>query len=209
MTQSDQSNFIATDFISCSLREEDKPFIDFIVRILKAFRILPIGTVGMFSAAPLNPTELMKINIPKADFVVVVATPRYIQKEIKAENTKLAISEMLQVESAMAYMADKPLVVFVKEGTEVGHFIENVTQYITLNGKQTDLEEKWKLIGELLYNTYETVRIMSEQKDNKFFLNRIIHALALYGGFKFLKAISEEEKPKKRTLKRNPNINKC
>lgn len=202
MTQLDQAEYISKAFISCSLRTEDKPFVDFIERILKAYRILPIGTVGKFSAAPTNTAELMKINIPLADFVVVVATPRYIQKDIKAENTKLAISEMLQAESAMAYMADKPLVVFVKEGTDVGNFIVTITQYITLNGKQTDLEEKWQLIGALLNNTYETVRLKRDQKDNKIFLNTIIRGLAFYGGFKFLESISDEEKPKRRIIKR-------
>ena len=202
MTQSDQTEYILKAFISCSLRTEDKPFVDFIESILKAYRILPLGTIGKFSAAPTNTAELMKINIPLADFVVVVATPRYIQKDIKTENTKLAISEILQVESAMAYMADKPLVVFVKEGTDVGHFITNVTQYITLNGKQTDLEEKWQLIGALLNNTYATVRLIRDQKDNKIFLNTIIHGLAFYGGFKFLESISDDEKPIRRTLRR-------
>lgn len=202
MTQSDQPEYISKAFISCSLRTEDKPFVDFIERILKAYRILPIGTVGKFSAAPTNTAELMKINIPLADFVVVVATPRYIQKDLITENSKFAISEMLHVESGMAYMADKPLVVFVLEGTDVGNFIPNVTQYITLNGKQTDLEEKWQLIGALLNNTYATVRLIRDQKDNKIFLNTIIHGLAFYGGFKFLESISDDEKPKRRALRR-------
>ena len=128
-----------------------------------AYGIKLFGTVGKFSSAPTNTAELMKINIPQADFVVVVATPRYIQKDIKTENTKLAISEMLQVESAMAYMADKPLVVFVKVGTHVGNFIPSVTQYITLNGMKTDLDEKWQLIGVLLNNTYTKVKLIKEQ----------------------------------------------
>ena len=204
MTQADQTNYISKAFISCSLRTEDKPFVDFIERILKAYRILPFGTVGKFSAAPTNTAELMKKNIPLADFVVVVATPRYFQKDIKTDNTNFAISEMLHVESGMAYMADKPLVVFVKEGTNVFNFIPTVTQYITLNGKQSDINEKWQLIGVLLNNSYITVRQLKEQADSKVFWNTITTGLAFFGGMKILESLSEDEKPKRRTVKRKP-----
>jgi hypothetical protein len=67
---SPQSAFIANAFVSCSLRKEDKPFIDFIEEILKAYRIQPMGTIGRYSAAPINTAELMKQNIPTADIVV-------------------------------------------------------------------------------------------------------------------------------------------
>ncbi len=95
----------------------------------------------------------MKLNIPVSDFVVVVATPRYFEKDIRDYKSNFAISEMLHVESGMAYKADKPLIVFVQEGVNVGNFFPTVTQYITLNGQQSDLEEKWELIGFLLNST--------------------------------------------------------
>ncbi|MDI9363875.1 MAG: hypothetical protein QM541_02915 [Flavobacterium sp.] len=202
MNQADQTNYISKAFISCSLRTEDKQFVDFIESILKAYKILPFGTVGKFSAAPTNTAELMKKNIPLADFVVVVATPIYFQKDITTENTTFAISEMLHVESGMAYMADKPLVVFVQEGTNVGNFIPTITQYITLNGKEVDLNDKWQLIGLLLNNTYTIVRQIKEQADNKVFWNTITKGLALFGGLKILESFSEDEKPKRRTVKR-------
>jgi len=179
MTQTDNTTYLARAFISCSLRTEDKPFIEFIERILMAYKILPFGTVGKFSAAPTNTSELMKKNIPLADFVVIVATPRYFQKDLQADRISLAISEMLHVESGMAFMADKPLVVFVQEGTNVGNFIPTVTQYITLSGEQSDLNEKWQLIGVLLNNTYSIVRQKKEQEANKSFWNIIKNVLAI------------------------------
>lgn len=202
--QSDQSNFIATAFISCSLRPEDKPFVDFIEEILVAHGIKPYGTVGRYSVAPMNTAELMKLNILSSDFVMVVATPRYIQKDFNTEYSKYAISEMLHVELGMAHMADKPLVVFVKEGTEVGNFIPTVTQYITLNGKKTDLLEKWKLIGALLKSTYSKVSIKRQQEQNRVNWNAIKIGFAIVGAVNLVEAFSEEEKPKRRTLRSKP-----
>ena len=62
--------YIATAFVSCSLRTEDKPFIDWIEEILIAHKIQPIGTVGRCTAAPENPAISMRNNINQADMVV-------------------------------------------------------------------------------------------------------------------------------------------
>lgn len=196
-----QTNYLARAFLSCSLRTEDKPFIDFINRILKAYNIEPFGTVGKFSAAPTNTADLMKKNIPLADFVVIAATPRYFQRDLKSNCSNLAISEMLHVESGMAFMSEKPLVVFVQEGTNVGNFIPTVTQYITLNGAQSDINEKWQLIGDLLKNTYATVKHIKEQEANRLFWNAITNGLAIWGGLKIIESLSEDEKPKKKTIR--------
>lgn len=199
--QTNQPNYLAKAFLSCSLRIEDQRFIEFIERILKAYKVQPFGTVGKLSASPTNTVELMKKNIPLADFVVIAATPRYFQKDIKATKTSLAISEMLHVESGMAYMAEKPLVVFVKEGTNIGNFIPTVTQYITLNGKQADINEKWQLIGVLLNNTYIIIQQKKEQEANKSFWNTMTNGLAIWGGLKIAETLTTEEKPKKKSVK--------
>jgi hypothetical protein len=60
MTQNNQTNFVATAFLSCSLRTEDKQFVEYIERILVAHRIKPFGTVGLFSASPTNTAAHMK-----------------------------------------------------------------------------------------------------------------------------------------------------
>lgn len=65
---------------------------------------------------------------------------------------------MIHVETDMAYMAGKPVVAFVQEGTDVGNFLPNVTQYIILNGQQADLSSKWSLINSLILNAYGIVR---------------------------------------------------
>ena len=133
---------IAKAFISCSLREEDKPFVELIEKILKKSKIRPFGTVGRFSVSPENPVELMKKNIPQADFVVICATPRYLQKDLHNDTITYGLPEMVHVETGMAFMADKPVVVFVKDGTDVGSFIPNITQYVTLNGEYSDYLKK-------------------------------------------------------------------
>lgn len=49
---------------------------------------------------------------------------------------------MVHVETGMAFMANKPVVVFVQEETNVGSFIPNIIQYITLNGDYDDFKNK-------------------------------------------------------------------
>ena len=147
---SENIDYVATAFISCSLRTEDKPFIDFVEKILIKHKIKSIGTVGKYSASPINTTVLMKSNIPLADIIVLVATPRYIQKDVHTGQISYGLSEMLHVEAGMAYMAGKPVIAFVKEGTHVGNFLPNITQYITLNGSHDELVNKWSIINSLL-----------------------------------------------------------
>jgi hypothetical protein len=61
------NNHLAKAFVSCSLRAEDEPFIELVENILRNHNILPFGTVGKYSAAPENPAESMRKNIPEAD----------------------------------------------------------------------------------------------------------------------------------------------
>lgn len=198
MTQNNQTNFVATAFLSCSLRTEDKPFVEYIERILVAHRIRPFGTVGLFSASPTNTAAHMKKNIPLADIVVIVATPRYLQKDLKTGKISYGLSEMVHVETGMAYMAGKPVVAFVQEGTDVGNFLPNVTQYIILNGQQADLNSKWSLINSLIRNAYGIVRQIKDQEANKSFWGALTTGLAIIGGIKIFESLSDN-KPKSRT----------
>ncbi|WP_435578715.1 hypothetical protein [Gilvibacter sp.] len=184
---------IATAFLSCSLRHEDRPFVQYIQEILKAHYIKPIGTVGQFTAAPTNVAESMRKNIPLADFVVIVATPRYVQREINNEHSYQSISEMIHVEAGMAHMADKPVLLFVKEGTKVGNFLPNITQYITLNGAQEDLNNKWRLINSLIKNSCDIVRQKKADAQNRYLLNALKTGLAIVGGFSILSSIVGED----------------
>lgn len=110
-------------FVSCSLRTEDQQFVDYICRILRAFQIEPFGTVGKFSASPENPIELMQKNIPEADFVVICATPRYIQTDIKTGKETKGLSEMIHVETGMAIAHKNLLLYLLKKAPILGmHF---------------------------------------------------------------------------------------
>jgi hypothetical protein len=193
MNPNNQQSYVATAFLSCSLRQEDKLFVNFIEQILKRHYIQPTGTVGYFSSAPTSTAEHMRKNIPLADFVVLVATPRYIQKDINSGNSTQGISEMLHVETGMAYMADKPVVVFVQEGTNVGNFLPIITQYITLNGQQSDLEEKWAQINGLLKQSFDIVRKKRTENQNQSFKNVLKTGLAFVGAFSLLNAMGTDE----------------
>ena len=125
----EEKKYAAKAFVSSSLRNEDKIFVEYVCKLLKAYNIQPFGTVGMFSASPENPITLMNRNIHLADFVVICATPRYIQKDIKTGKISKGLSEMIHIETGMAIAHGKPVVVFVKEGTDVGNALPNVTRY--------------------------------------------------------------------------------
>ena len=154
-----QHEYYARAFVSCSLRAEDKPFVDFICCILEAYHIKPFGTVGKFYAAPQNPVVSMKENIKDADIVVICATPRYTLKDIHTSNETNGLSEMIHVETGMALSAGKPVVAFVKKGTNVGCVIPNITQYVELTGEEEDYREKENIISSLLNNAYKQFRV--------------------------------------------------
>lgn len=188
---------IAKAFVSCSLREEDKQFIDLVEDILKKHGIQPFGTVGKYSVSPENPVETMKKNIPLADLVVIVATPRYKQTDLKTGRVTQGLSEMVHVETGMAFAMNKPVVVFVKEGTDVGTFLPNITQYVILNGQQNDLVDKYAKIYSLLNSAYLLIKQIRD-KQASFGLGQLIWgALAVWGGIK----IAEELFP---TPKKTP-----
>lgn len=153
-----QNEYYARAFVSCSLRAEDKPFVDFICSLLEAYHIKPFGTVGKFCAAPENPVVSMKENIKDADIVVICATPRYTLKDIHTSNETNGLSEMIHVETGMALSAGKPVVAFVKKGTNVGCVIPNITQYVELTGEEEDYKEKENIISSLLNNAYKHFR---------------------------------------------------
>ncbi len=180
------NNYVATAFISCSLRPEDMPFIEYVARILKAYKMKPVGTVGKFYAAPENPAVSMKRNISNYDFLVIIATPRYFEKDIQTRKTKLSISEQLHVEAGIADGLNKPIIAFVQKGTDVGNFIPQVTQYIMLDGTAEDYNNKKRLIFSLLNNTYKRVQELKGDKTIKSIRNVIVNGLAIYGTIKLI-----------------------
>lgn len=191
----DQKTFAARAFVSCSLREEDKPFVNYVLNILRKFRIEPFGTVGMLSVAPMNIAEHMKTNMPQADMVVIVATPRYLQQDLKSRQLSYGLPEMVHVEAGMAFMAEKPVIVFVQQGTHIGSFLPNITEYIELNGQPYDLQVKSGLINSLLGNACTIVTKKKNDQQSKEMGNIFKVGLAIVGGLTIAESIFSDDKP--------------
>lgn len=141
-------------FISCSLRKQDKKFVDLVEYIVKKNGFQPFGTVGKYvndsAPVPVTMVEEMK----KADCLVIAATPRYHQKDIhNSNNISNGLSEMIQVEAGMASMKGLPIIVFVQKGTHVGNYLSSSTQYIEIDfdNYKESLAEKLPLIKSLFY----------------------------------------------------------
>lgn len=193
-----ESEFLANAFVSCSLRPEDRPFIEFVERILTVHQLQPFGTVGRYDAAPENPALTMQANIHLSDIVVLVATSRYLQQDVHSGNQTAGLPEMLHVESGIAYAFNKPIVVFVQKGTSVGSFIPNITQYITLDGSLVDYEEKQSLIYNLLNNAFQISFKQKNEEQSRGFQKLFVNGMALWGGYKILESISDDNKRRKR-----------
>ena len=165
-------------FISCSLREEDKPFVNFIEAIVERFGFQPTGTVGKYSAAPKPIWKQILDGIKSADCVVLVATPRYVQQDIhNREKTGKGISEMLHVEVGMAVACKRPVLAFVLEGTDVGSFLPQFVQYITLKSDdRVDLQAKWPIIADYFRSAFTIIqeRWRQEKRDDLLKLSALI-----------------------------------
>lgn len=154
----EQKGYLANVFVSCSLSEIDKPFVDYICSILRAYRLKPFGTVGKFSASTDNPVDLMDKNIKKADFVVICGTTRYFQENCNNGGHTNGMSEMIHSEAGMAFASGKPIVVFMEKGTNCGSFITNITQYVELDRREETFLQNKILISSLLQNAYEKMK---------------------------------------------------
>jgi hypothetical protein len=111
-------------FISTSLREEDKSFVDLVVKITRENGFEPFGTVGKYSAAPIPIWDHILENIPKADCVIMAATPRYFQEDIYDRGViNKAISESVYAEGVIATILNKPLLIFRQEGVTIGFLL--------------------------------------------------------------------------------------
>ncbi len=207
MTGLQANQTLAKAFVSCSLREEDKQFIDLVEDILRKHGIQPFGTVGKYSVAPENPVETMRKNIPLSDMVVIIATPRYQQTDMKTGQVTQGLSEMVHVEAGMAFAMNKPVIVFVKEGTDVGTFLPSITQYVTLNGYQNDLVDKYAKIYSLLNSAFLMIKKIRDNQANSGFGQFIWGTLAVWGGFK----IAEElfSNPKKKRIARATGLKRA
>lgn len=186
------SQYLAKAFVSCSLRAEDRNFVDLVANILLHYQIKPFGTVGLYDASPQNTSQLMKRNIEQSDFVVIAATKRYLTKDNQNGNESNQLSEMIHSEAGMAFAFTKPVVVFVEEGTNPGNFLPSITQYITLDGTQTNLDSQQNLIADLLNNAYQISEEVKRKKAWQELGRLALGGLALFGGLKLLENNDDE-----------------
>lgn len=191
--QSQGRPYLAKAFVSCSLRKEDKPFVDLVSNILHHFQIMPFGTVGRYDASTDNPVILMQENIKVADFIVIVATRRYFTKDAHSGVESNSISEMIHTEAGMAFANSKPVIVFAQNGTNVGSFLPSITQYITLDGTQADMNSKYNLIVALLNNAYQKMQEIRRKESSQEFKNLVLSGFAIYGGLKLLDSVNKRE----------------
>ena len=150
----------ALAFISTSLRKEDKPFVDLVEEITLENGLEPYGTVGKYSAAPLPIWDHMMENIPKADCVIMAATPRYFQEDIYDRGEiRQAISEFVYAEGIIATILGKPLLIFCQENVNLGSLLPQRTQYITLKSREdANQQDKRELIKSYFANTLEKIK---------------------------------------------------
>lgn len=136
---------LPTAFVSCSLHEEDKAFVDWMFAVIPRFGFHPTGPVGLKMFAPKPIPSQMVEGIKGSDCLILIATPRYLQEDLHNRAvTGKGISEMLHVEVGMASMADRPVLAFVQKGTDVGGFLPSLVQYIEIDPSDAnDIKAKW------------------------------------------------------------------
>lgn len=149
-------------FISTSLRMEDKEFCDLVTEIVRENNFEPFGTVGKYSQSPEPLMNTIIENIAEADCLVLVATPRYYQIDVHKHISSLGISDVLIAEGAISTVFNKPLLIFVQEGTEISHVFDKVTQRVTLRRDGKDLVEKKEMIRNYFQNA---IKIIKRNKD--------------------------------------------
>lgn len=155
------NHLVPRAFVSCSLRDEDKPFVEWMFAVIQRFGFQPIGPVGRNLYAPLPIYQQMKDGIREADCLVLVATPRYIQEDIHNRKLGNGISEMLHVEVGMATMSERPVLAFVQKGTDVGGFLPSLVQYIEIDpNSQADIDSNWPAIS----NYFRSALLLIQQR---------------------------------------------
>lgn len=160
-------------FISCSIRDNDKEYVELVESILRDQGIEPMGTVGRYTNYAEPIAKSMVKEMKKADVFVIAATTRYFQKTKKYQRkSQHSMSEMLHVESGMAYMNRKPMVVFVQPETHVGSFLPGITQYFEISSYEEYEQIKTKV--STLFNDIKNQIIVKIEKAEKRAITELI-----------------------------------
>jgi tetratricopeptide (TPR) repeat protein len=190
-------------FVSTSLREEDQPFVKLVERIITENGFEPMGTVGLHSAAPEPVWNSILTNIPAADCIVMAATPRYVQEDMhNTKITKRAISETVHAEAIVATILNKPLLIFVLEGTDIGSLLPSITQYITLReNDEKYLAGKQELIKSYFANTLKKIEENWTKSRSVNTPVTILRRLPVPGSFRGEKAVFVGREMEKKFIK--------
>lgn len=182
-------------FVSCSLRDEDRPFVHWMFSVIRQFGFDPIGPVGLDLFAPRPISDQMTDGIRAADCLVLLATPRYLQEDIhNRARTGKGISEMLHVEVGMATMAELPVLAFVQKGTTLGGFLPSLVQYIEIDPTaQDDINTKWPHIANYFRSALVMIQKRWADESRSNLLAGIAVILGIIGAATVVGTIAEQE----------------
>ncbi|HEX5276216.1 MAG TPA: hypothetical protein VFW42_00945 [Fluviicoccus sp.] len=183
-------------FLSCSLRPEDEEFVNFVARLCRHFGFEPTGTVGKYQAAPEPIWKQMIDGVKSCDCVVLAATPRYIQQDVNnSSSAGRGISEMLHVEMGMAAIENKPVLVFVQKGTNVGSFLSQYVQYIEIDMRsKADINRKAPLIANYFRSAFSIIERNWSEKSKSDLFKASAAVLATIGAINVLDALFSDKK---------------
>jgi len=112
MEQSHRSNTVVPTFLSCSIREADRPLVDALVDKV----LTPMGfrcfTVGRNVSQPMPVDDAVKKLVKSCDCLIGVATVRLSARDHADPNkTLLLASPYVLQETSMAYQASLPFLI--------------------------------------------------------------------------------------------------
>ena len=181
-------------FISCSVRPEDHKFITAIEHVVKKYGFEPTGTVGRHVNYAEHIPVSMEKEIEDCDILVIAASPRYLQSELKTgKKPSYAIPEMLHVESAMAHTSKKPIVAFVLEGVNVGSFIPSIIQYFIVDSFTYKIQSS-KQLKPFFKDLHGKVAKRINKRNKEAFKWLLVVGFAIYGIYTFIQKLYSKVK---------------
>jgi hypothetical protein len=170
-------------FISCSLRNEDKDFVDLVINLTEQLGFEPFGTVGKYVASPKPLWQQMRDGIKEADCIVMALTPRYIQQDIHdKKNTGQSISEMLHFELGMAVYKGIPIIALGSDDKVYGKLLPSMVSIISFNPtNEADFLTKWPLIQNYFKNAMKIIAKKWKALDDEKLTKQVKSILAFIG----------------------------
>lgn len=187
-------------FISCSLRNEDKDFVDLVINITKDLGFDPFGTVGKYEASPKPLWQQMRDGIRNADCIVMALTPRYIQEDVHDRTkTGQSVSEMLHFELGMAVYKGIPVIAIASDEKVYGKILPSMVSIVVINiNDQSDFYAKWPLIQIYFKNAMKIIAKKWKELNKTENLKHLKNILAFIGAatlvYLFIKSLIKNKK---------------